>query len=1057
MMTTRMILRVQMLLLLTLTLFRWGVQALFVPCLPRTVAPVKHKSWQTTTTTTQKHSWLLFPFASSHWHGSSRRSSSSSRTALEATPETSTTNNTTDDYSETTTAASNAPTAFATGYSTHSNLTQALQQAVQMALAGLPSNNNKSNNNSTTVVDLCLVSVSSLYNTDTQKVIPTILQTAAAGSVQIQHLIGSSVAGCIGSSSSSSRDASSLPSSSLASWNLPNATEIQPVEYESVPAVTLTFCQLPGCHLQSFYVEDVPEEEEDVSDDEWNRAVPISSVMEDNDNNDNDNDNSPPVFWLVSSPGFSTTHLEDLLYGLQRRFEGCSIAGGVASTVSSLSRAKLYRYSRTTASTTTSTPPSSAAAAASVMTTHTDGCVGVSITGDLQLHSMTAPGAKPVGGVYQILKGQDSTIQVIVLDETATENALVEEEEKDDDDDDDHDDHDDAQNDEASMDASTRAAQRYAKARIPKPVLAEANFLMRTLSDDDQSFMRRQLLIGLETKSPLSSSSPPRTASELVRLASGEGHRFAVQQVASAGMKDGSVTLPLGSVTVTPGMRLRFFVRQADFARQEVEALWVGYKKRLLNQQFGTGDGSAEKLLPPAACFVIPTLDRGQKFFGGKPGLESGAAARMMPGVPSIAGFFSNGVIAHGRVQGSASGYFLWASSRPVYTPAAAAAQELEKAEQQAAQAQRDHMVAAEDAKRLGRTRKGMTDLETKAPRSADGELILKRREVHSGRALTVSTVEWSVAEKTAHPSSALEGFMWDKETEVDRFRERVPLANLVSQCRLSAAEPTAPKPRDFVGPIRDAARDGSFVIVPDCKRTEPVSGSLRRRYDISKLTREFTLAQAPAISVNCDGVLFGGSVEDITKAREASTAAAIEQLSDDNDGVVVPPILANDLVLYPYQLYKLRLAGADAINLVVGALADKDLVYLTKIASSLQLQVLATVTSTVQIQSLLALAAGSIDGVIVSNRQLEDYSFDMTGEQALTLLQSSELAQLKAKHGQDLPVLVEGRVGLIERDGNAMTYATELKQAGALGAIVGGGLAVEGSLTDTLQSLQDA
>lgn len=49
---------------------------------------------------------------------------------------------------------------------------------------------------------------------------------------------------------------------------------------------------------------------------------------------------------------------------------------------------------------------------------------------------------------------------------------------------------------------------------------------------------------------------------------------------------------------------------------------------------------------------------------------------------------------------------------------------------------------------------------EQKAPRSSDGELILRRREIHSGRSLTVSTVEWSVAEKKAQPNSALEGWM---------------------------------------------------------------------------------------------------------------------------------------------------------------------------------------------------------------------------------------------------------------------------------------------------------
>jgi indole-3-glycerol phosphate synthase len=150
----------------------------------------------------------------------------------------------------------------------------------------------------------------------------------------------------------------------------------------------------------------------------------------------------------------------------------------------------------------------------------------------------------------------------------------------------------------------------------------------------------------------------------------------------------------------------------------------------------------------------------------------------------------------------------------------------------------------------------------------------------------------------------------------------------------------------------------------------EPTTGSLWKRYDSEKLAKQFTTSGAPAISVNCDAVLFGGDLEDITRVRQAASAAAADNLSDD-EGVVAPPILASDLILYPYQLYKLRLAGADAVNLVGGALASKDLLYLTKIASSLQLQTVVTVTSEVQLSALAALAPDSIHGVIISNREV--------------------------------------------------------------------------------------
>jgi len=216
----------------------------------------------------------------------------------------------------------------------------------------------------------------------------------------------------------------------------------------------------------------------------------------------------------------------------------------------------------------------------------------------------------------------------------------------------------------------------------------------------------------------------------------------------------------------------------------------------------------------------------------------------------------------------------------------------------------------------------------------------------------------------------------------------------------------------------------------------EPTTGSLRKRYDISKLVKQLTVAGAPAVSVNSDGVLFGGSLEDITKAREASNAAAVAQSLDSDDGVVAPPIVASDLLLYPYQLYKLRLAGADAVTLVVGALESKDLLYLTKIASTIQLQVLASVTSEVQIDMLSSkLGPGSIQALVLSNRELETFDFDHSGDQALSLLKSEALAAFRSKHGSDVPILVEQP---IESSGENTGYIKELKEAGAFGAIVG-------------------
>ena len=843
--------------------------------------------------------------------------------------------------------APDEPQVLASGFSQNMDMVEAIKEAVEIAMASLPAPTE------TSAIDLAVVSVSSLYdgNVSPSLVVPTILATASTYGNGIQNIVGSTCGGFISSTLLFDDDDLVGGIKDEEDGEKENVSRVcQPIEREGVPGVSIVLSLLPDVQLQTFHVTgaDVPDDCESMSSEFWKESIGLSPSADSNE----DNEETEPVVMVFPSPAMSN-ELDGLLRGLEHHLPGSNVFGSVASTVSSLSRARLFRYDA-----------KMDRAGDSVVQTLADGCVGVVMEGDIVVQNMIARGAKPVGGVYNIVKGEASTISAVALDETATEIIRAAEKLEQDDVEDEEEDEDD----EAEKTMAAKMAAAYAKARIPKPVLAEANFVMKTLSDDDQAFMTKIILVGLERTGTLG-----RTASELSRLSEGKGHGYGVHQVASASMKDGSVTLSLGSVDIEQGTRIRFYVRESAFAKKEVEALWTGYKKRNAKQ-----DGGSSPKFQPTGCFVFPTLDRGSKFFSGKNGFESSAVSDFLPTLPCISGFFGNGVIGSMvtdaavstvrepvSMNGSASGYFLIGSksNRPVYSPQksgayeAAGEDEVEEDEE-----------SAED-KKSGEKTKSFDSEEKKAPRDERGELVLKRREVHSGRAMLVSTVEWSVAENMATPTSALEGFMWDKETEVDRFRERVPLANLLSQCKLFTVDPSKPKPRDWIGPIKEAASKKRFVIVPECKRTEPGSGSLRKRYDVSKLVKDFTIKGAPAISVNCDPIMFGGSLDELTTAREASSKVVIESSSDDE--VVAPPILASDLLLYPYQLYKMRLAGADAVNLIVGALATKDLVYLTKIATSLQMQSMLTVTSAAQVENLNILSAKTVNGMIISNRNV--------------------------------------------------------------------------------------
>ncbi len=890
-----------------------------------------------------------------------------------------------------------SPQAVATGFSQNPDMILALEEASKAALASLPPD---------AKIDLGLVHVSSIYDGQHSPalIVPTIVELCKQGGHELQKLIGGYAGGLIGTKQSATE--TSGPSM---------------IESEGTAGITISFLVLPSTTIQTFHLteDDVPDDGgAAMSPEDWKLLAGMSHIE------CSDSEEDSQSFMLLPAPSFQK-ELDDFLRGLKLSFPSSTVFGALCSTVSSLSRAKIFRYDvdRPT-----------------VTATLTEGCVGISMKGDAKVKIMLAQGSKPVGGVYRIVSGRESTIGTIQLDEAATELLKAAEEETEDSEVVDEDEEEDL---ESIEDVKKRMAAAYAKAAIPKPVLAECNYLMKTLSDDDQAYMRKYILVGIERGGVMGKS-----PSELIRLSQGLGHRFTVHQVASAGMKDGSVTLPLGSVNVEPGTRMRFFVRDGEFAKKEVEAIWTGYKKRELENIFANDseDGNANNF-NPAGCLVFPTLDRGQKLFGGKEGFESGAISQFAPSVPSISGFFSNGVIAamdsesdQVMVHGSASCYALIGSksNRPIYSAANASEQKRLEEEKISEDEEAERAAAALNEKRL-KNAKELVDMDENkpAPRSENGELIIKRREIHSGRALTVSAVQWSVAEKMAKPSSALEGFMWDKETEVDRFRERVPLSNLVSQCKLFDLDPSKPKPRDWIGPVKEASKS-SFVIIPELKRMEPNKGSLRKRYDIKKLTKQIVNAKVPAFGINCDQVLFGGSLEDLTESRQAATEAILES-SGAEEGLVTPPILASDLILYPYQLYKLRLAGADAINLVAGALTRKDLLYLSKIAASMKMNVVVSVTSEVQIKAITQL--GGISAISISNRDLETFAVDESGKQALNLLQSEALKEFKEKNS-DAFIFAEGGVGLIETEGEETKgdkYIQSLKAAGAMGAIIGG------------------
>ena len=320
-------------------------------------------------------------------------------------------------------SASVRPQVFATGYSNNPDLHAALQQAVNSALAALPplGGAEATRGRSDAKIDLAFVTASSLYNASPATVVPAVLSIASVYGQGIDKLVGCTSGGTISSvvggdeggasavaaatasqSTGQGQGAAAAPDAAAAAAAAAAVRECLPVETEGVPGVSVTLALLPDVDVSTFHVlsEDVPDDVGRVSTQEWNNAIGLRDMGASKGEDDDDE----PIFLLLPSPAFQSD-LDDLLHGISVHHPHSSVIGGVASTVSSLSRAQLFRYD---------------SADPNAQLTLGDGCIGAVLSGDIQVSTMLAQGAKPVGGIYRIVSGQDSTIGAIMLDEEAT-------------------------------------------------------------------------------------------------------------------------------------------------------------------------------------------------------------------------------------------------------------------------------------------------------------------------------------------------------------------------------------------------------------------------------------------------------------------------------------------------------------------------------------------------------------------------------------------------------------------------------------------------------------
>ena len=158
----------------------------------------------------------------------------------------------------------------------------------------------------------------------------------------------------------------------------------------------------------------------------------------------------------------------------------------------------------------------------------------------------------------------------------------------------------------------------------------------------------------------------------------------------------------------------------------------------------------------------------------------------------------------------------------------------------------------------------------------------------------------------------------------------------------------------------RDVTRDGPRPVtaIAEFKRRSPSLGWIREDADVGAIVSSYAAAGAAALSVLTDEPFFGGTLADLSRAREA----------------VDIPILRKDFVVDEYQIIEARAAGADAVLLIVGALDDATLRSLFAACGRWGVEALVETHDAHEVARAVALRAAVIG---INHRDLRTFTLD--------------------------------------------------------------------------------
>lgn len=153
---------------------------------------------------------------------------------------------------------------------------------------------------------------------------------------------------------------------------------------------------------------------------------------------------------------------------------------------------------------------------------------------------------------------------------------------------------------------------------------------------------------------------------------------------------------------------------------------------------------------------------------------------------------------------------------------------------------------------------------------------------------------------------------------------------------------------------LEDKTKTG---IIAEFKRKSPSKDVINANADVVAVTSDYTKNGASGLSVLTDSNFFGGSSDDLIKAR-------INKI----------PILRKDFIIDEYQVIETKSIGADVILLIADVLSQNVVKRLASFAKNIGLEVLLEIHSERELDHI----SDAVDMIGINNRDLKTFEVDI-------------------------------------------------------------------------------